>query len=111
MFSRLFSRQQEARRRGRGQSPILLKPSARSFSLCFTVGDIRRVSKSHHPVVIAHSCGGPNLRAVACVHGGSHHFRIDQPFLDSRGKRLENFTGVETFGDNQADGNNDARWS
>jgi hypothetical protein len=50
-------------------------------------------------------------RAVACVHGGSHHFRIDQPFLDSRGKRLENFTGVETFGDHQASGNNDARWS
>lgn len=49
-------------------------------------------------------------RPVAYVHGDSHYFRIDQPFLDSQGRRLENFTRVETFGDNQANGNNDVRW-
>jgi len=49
-------------------------------------------------------------RPVAYVHGDSHYFRIDQPFLDTLGRRLENFTRVETFGDNQANGNNDARW-
>jgi len=49
-------------------------------------------------------------RPVAYVHGDSHYFRVDQPFLDSQGQRLENFTRVETFGDNQANGNNDVRW-
>ena len=49
-------------------------------------------------------------RPVAYVHGDSHYFRIDKPFLDARGRRLENFTRVETFGDNQANGNNDVRW-
>jgi hypothetical protein len=42
--------------------------------------------------------------------GDSHYFRIDKPFLDARGRRLENFTRVETFGDNQANGNNDVHW-
>jgi hypothetical protein len=49
-------------------------------------------------------------RPVAYVHGDSHYFRIDKPFLDSEGRRLENFTRVETFGDNQANGNNDVQW-
>src|SRR5262245_7363814 len=49
-------------------------------------------------------------RPVAYVHGDSHYFRVDQPFLDSQGRRLENFTRVETFGNNQGNGNNDARW-
>jgi len=49
-------------------------------------------------------------KPVAYVHGDSHYFRVDQPFLDSTGKRLENFTRVETFGDNQGNGNNDVRW-
>jgi hypothetical protein len=39
-------------------------------------------------------------RPVAYVHGDSHYFRVDKPFLDSLGRRLENFTRVETFGDN-----------
>jgi hypothetical protein len=30
--------------------------------------------------------------------------------LDAQGRRLENFTRVETFGDNQANGNNDVHW-
>jgi hypothetical protein len=47
---------------------------------------------------------------VAYVHGDSHYFRMDKPFLDSQGRRLENFTRVETFGDNPANGNNDAHW-
>ncbi|HEY6068322.1 MAG TPA: hypothetical protein VIU81_06460, partial [Gaiellaceae bacterium] len=34
----------------------------------------------------------------------------DKPFLDAQGRRLENFTRVETFGDNQANGDNDAQW-
>ena len=49
-------------------------------------------------------------RPVAYVHGDSHYFRIDKPFLDGQGRRLENFTRVETFGDNQANGNNDVHW-
>ena len=49
-------------------------------------------------------------KPVAYVHGDSHYFRIDKPFLDSLGRRLENFTRVETFGDNQGNGNNDVNW-
>jgi hypothetical protein len=49
-------------------------------------------------------------RPVAYVHGDSHYFRIDKPFLDAQGRRLENFTRVETFGNNQANGNNDVQW-
>jgi hypothetical protein len=49
-------------------------------------------------------------RPVAYVHGDSHYFRIDRPFLDSQGRRLENFVRVETFGDNAANGNNDVHW-
>jgi hypothetical protein len=51
-------------------------------------------------------------RPVAYVHGDSHYMRIDKPLLDSTGKRIENFTRVETFGDNQSPtGNtNDVEW-
>jgi hypothetical protein len=35
---------------------------------------------------------------------------IDKPFLDNQGRRLENFTRIETFGDNQGNGNNDVHW-
>jgi hypothetical protein len=49
-------------------------------------------------------------RPVAYVHGDSHYFRVDKPLLDELGRRLENFTRVETFGDNQGNGNNDAQW-
>jgi hypothetical protein len=49
-------------------------------------------------------------RPVALVHGDSHYFRIDKPFLDAQGRRLENFTRVETFGDHQENGNNDVHW-
>ncbi len=49
-------------------------------------------------------------KPVAYVHGDSHYFRVDKPFLDAEGRRLENFTRVETFGDNQANGNNDVHW-
>jgi hypothetical protein len=33
-----------------------------------------------------------------------------QPLLDALARRLENFTRVETFGDNQANGTNDVNW-
>jgi hypothetical protein len=49
-------------------------------------------------------------KPVAYVHGDSHYFRIDEPFLDSSGRRLENFTRVETFGDNQGNGLNEVHW-
>lgn len=49
-------------------------------------------------------------RPVAYVHGDSHYFRVDKPFLNSTGARLENFTRVETFGDNQGNGTNDVNW-
>ena len=49
-------------------------------------------------------------KPVAYVHGDSHYFRLDKPFLDSLGRRLENFTRVETYGDNQQNGTNDVNW-
>jgi hypothetical protein len=51
-------------------------------------------------------------KPVAYVHGDSHYFRIDKPLLDVNGKRIDNFTRVETFGDNQTPtGNtNDVMW-
>jgi hypothetical protein len=49
-------------------------------------------------------------KPVAYVHGDSHYFRVDKPFLDANGKRLENFTRIETFGDNAANGANDVNW-
>jgi hypothetical protein len=51
-------------------------------------------------------------KPVSYVHGDSHYSRVDRPLLDSMGRRLENFTRVETFGDN-ASGitlNNDVQW-
>lgn len=49
-------------------------------------------------------------KPVAYVHGDSHYFRVDKPLLDANGSRLENFTRVETFGDNAATGLNDVHW-
>lgn len=49
-------------------------------------------------------------KPVAYVHGDSHYHRVDKPLLDAAGRRLENFTRVETFGDNQANGTNDTNW-
>ncbi len=49
-------------------------------------------------------------RPVAYVHGDSHYFRVDRPFQDALGRRLENFTRVETFGNNPANGTNDVQW-
>lgn len=49
-------------------------------------------------------------KPVAYVHGDSHYFRIDKPFLNAQGQRLENFTRVETFGDHQENGINDNHW-
>jgi hypothetical protein len=40
-------------------------------------------------------------RTVVLVHGDSHYFRLDKPLVGSRsGRRIENFTRVETFGEN-----------
>src|SRR5262245_55642528 len=49
-------------------------------------------------------------RPVVYVHGDSHYFRVDKPLLDAQGRRVENFTRVETFGDNAANGLNDVHW-
>ena len=51
-------------------------------------------------------------KPVAYVHGDSHYFLIDRPFLDALGRRLENFTRVETFGNNASAVtlNNDVQW-
>jgi len=39
-------------------------------------------------------------RPVALVHGDSHYFRIDKPMIGTKsGRRVENFTRVETFGE------------
>ena len=52
-------------------------------------------------------------KPVAYVHGDSHYFRVDRPMLDSLGRRLENFTRVETFGDNASaiTLSNDVQWT
>lgn len=40
-------------------------------------------------------------RPVVLVHGDSHYFRIDKPLVaTTSGRRLESFTRVETFGEN-----------
>jgi hypothetical protein len=49
-------------------------------------------------------------KPVVLVYGDSHYFRIDKPLLDDQGRRLENFTRLETFGDNAANGLNDVHW-
>lgn len=49
-------------------------------------------------------------RPVAYVHGDSHYFRVDKPLQNAAGQRIENFSRVETFGDNQQNGNNDVNW-
>jgi len=54
-------------------------------------------------------------KPVVLVHGDSHYFMIDKPLLDSSGRRVENFTRVETFGDHAFAGSpqwdtNDAHW-
>jgi hypothetical protein len=49
-------------------------------------------------------------KPVAYVHGDSHYFRVDKPFQDAAGRRLENFTRVETFGNNAGNGTNDVHW-
>lgn len=49
-------------------------------------------------------------KPVVYVHGDSHYFRVDKPLLNASGQRLENFTRVETFGDNAANGLNDVHW-
>jgi hypothetical protein len=49
-------------------------------------------------------------KPVAYVHGDSHYQRVDKPLLDSTGKRVENFTRVQTPGSNPANGNNDVQW-
>lgn len=49
-------------------------------------------------------------KPVAYVHGDSHYYRVDKPLLSSTGLRLENFTRVETFGNNAANGTNDVAW-
>jgi hypothetical protein len=49
-------------------------------------------------------------KPVVLVYGDSHYFRIDKPLLDPVGKRVENFTRLETFGDNAINGVNDVQW-
>lgn len=49
-------------------------------------------------------------KPVAYMHGDSHYFRVDKPLQDEQGRRLENFTRVETFGDNAGNGLNDVQW-
>ncbi len=50
-------------------------------------------------------------KPVAYVHGDSHYFRIDKPLLDAPGgRRLQNFTRIETFGDHAEAGNTDVQW-
>jgi hypothetical protein len=49
-------------------------------------------------------------KPVVYVHGDTHYFRVDKPLLDKDGKRLENFTRVETFGDNAVNRLNDVHW-
>jgi hypothetical protein len=49
-------------------------------------------------------------KPVAYVHGDSHYYRVDKPFLTSTGLRIENFTRINTFGSHAAQGTNDVQW-
>ena len=49
-------------------------------------------------------------KPVVLVYGDSHYFRMDKPLQDSQGRFLENFTRVETFGDNAQNGDNSVHW-
>lgn len=49
-------------------------------------------------------------KPVAAVHGDSHYFRVDKPLQDAGGRRVQNFTRVETFGDHAENSNNDVQW-
>jgi hypothetical protein len=49
-------------------------------------------------------------KPVAAVHGDSHYFRVDKPLQDAAGRRVQNFTRVETFGDHAESNNNDVQW-
>jgi hypothetical protein len=49
-------------------------------------------------------------KPVVAVHGDSHSFRVDKPLVDSSGRRVQNFTRVETFGDHAENNNNDVQW-
>lgn len=49
-------------------------------------------------------------KPVVAVHGDSHYFRVDKPLLDAGGRRVQNFTRVETFGDHAENNNNDVQW-
>jgi hypothetical protein len=49
-------------------------------------------------------------RPVVYVHGDSHYFKVDRPLVDATGRRIENFTRVETFGDNQGFGDDEVNW-
>jgi hypothetical protein len=42
-------------------------------------------------------------RPVVVVHGDGGYFRIDKPMVDERGRRVENFTRVETFAGPEVD--------
>jgi hypothetical protein len=50
-------------------------------------------------------------KPVGLVHGDSHYFWIDKPLLDQQRARLENFTRLETPGDNAQNGNDDVHWT
>lgn len=49
-------------------------------------------------------------KPVVYVHGDSHYFRVDKPFLTANGTRIVSFTRVETPGDNANTGNVDVNW-
>ena len=49
-------------------------------------------------------------KPVVAVHGDSHYFRVDKPLQDATGRRVQNFTRVETFGDHAETNNNDVQW-
>lgn len=49
-------------------------------------------------------------RPVVLAHGDSHYFRIDKPLQNEQGHRIENFTRLETPGDNAQNDNNDVHW-
>jgi len=49
-------------------------------------------------------------RPVVLAHGDSHYFRLDKPLLDRQGVRLQNFTRLETPGNNPQTANNDVQW-
>ena len=55
--------------------------------------------------------GGRARPAADAAPGGHLHPRVRRPLQDAPGRRLYNYTRLETLGDKAQNGNNDVHWT